>query len=361
MTLSINIVHRLGDFGLNTGFQAPSGVTAIFGPSGAGKTSIVQAVSGLVTPDEGRIEIDGAVIFDSSAGINLAPQERRIGYVFQDSRLFPHMRVEQNLQYGLRAQNLTRDAELEAQIISLLGLETLLKRFPSDLSGGEKQRVALARALLTKPRLLLLDEPLAALDQNRRDQILRHLEQLRDRFNISMLYVSHSVSEVARLANHLVLVDSGSVVKSGPVEDVFSNLEAASLIGLREAGSVLIATVVQHHDDGLTELAGAGARLHLPRVEALSGDKVRLRIRASDVMLSLERPDGISALNVVSGQIVAVHSGQGPGVLVRIRCGDDHLIARVTRRSATTLGLSEGKPIHAVIKSVSVARCDIGA
>lgn len=360
MTLSVDIHHAFQGFALDVAFEAPEGITVLFGASGAGKTTIVQSVAGLLTPDSGRIAIDGQPLFDGAEGVNLPPQTRRLGYVFQEARLFPHMTVARNLSYGPRARGQQVDAGYQEQITGLLGIEDLLDRRPDALSGGEKQRVALARALLSKPEILLLDEPLAALDAARKEEIMPYLEKLRDQAGIPMLYVSHSVTEVARLANHVVLLKDGKVAQAGPVEEVFSSTDAAAALGLREAGAVLKAQVAAHHADGLTELRSAGGALHLPRLQSEIGTSVRLRIKASDVMLSLTRPEGISALNVLEGVITDLRTGNGPGVLVRLACGEAHVIARITQRSAKALELKPGLTVYAIVKSVSVAQSDIG-
>ncbi|WP_370228372.1 molybdenum ABC transporter ATP-binding protein [Cognatishimia sp.] len=360
MSVTVDIAHRFQGFDLNVSFHADEGVTALFGPSGAGKTTIIQSVAGLLSPNAGQIKINGRTVFDSSTSINLAPQKRNLGYVFQEARLFPHMSVARNLSFGPRARGQALDAAYQDQIVAMLGLDDLLERRPSALSGGEKQRVALARALLSKPEILLLDEPLAALDAARKEDILPYLERLRDHAGIAMLYVSHSVSEVVRLANQVVLLKDGKVAQTGSVEEVFSDTRAASVLGLRETGAVLRAKVIAHHPDGLTELKGGGAVLHLPKVAAQTGDTVRLRIKATDVMLSLSRPEGISALNVIKAKISDLRDGQGPGMLVRLQCGEDHLLARITRRSAKAMDLKLGQTLFAVVKSVSVAQADIG-
>jgi molybdate transport system ATP-binding protein len=270
------------------------------------------------------------------------------------------MSVSRNISFGPRARRQDMDKDFHAQIIDMLGLAPLMDRRPAGLSGGEKQRVALARALVSRPDILLLDEPLAALDAARKEEILPYLERLRDQGGIPMLYVSHSVSEVARLATRVVLLKEGRITQFGAVEEVFTSTDAVATLGLRESGAVLRARVTAHHQDGLTELEGARTRLFLPKVKARVGDQVRLRIKASDVMLSLSKPEGISALNVIEGVITEMLEGQGPGVLVRLKSKDAHLIARVTRRSARAMGLVSGQKLFAIMKSVSVAHADIG-
>ena len=234
MTLSVALKHRFRDFTLDVEFQAGSGVTALFGRSGAGKTTVVNAVAGLLRPDSAHITLDGTVFNDAKTC--LPPHKRRIGYVFQDARLFPHLNVAQNLDYALRfgARPKGRD-----HIIDLLGIAALLDRRPGTLSGGERQRVALGRALLAEPRLLLMDEPLAALDGPRKSDILPYLDRLKSETGVPILYVSHAVDEVARLADHMVLLAGGRVARAGPVFDVMADPAAVPLLGVRDAGAVL--------------------------------------------------------------------------------------------------------------------------
>lgn len=353
MSLKVALRHRMGSFSLDVAFEAPAGVTALFGKSGAGKTTVVNAVAGLLRPDFGYVAVDGEVLLDTEAGVFTAPHRRRLGYVFQDGRLFPHMSVRQNLVYGARK---TPDLE---QIVDVLGLGALLDRRPDALSGGEKQRVAIGRALLADPRILLMDEPLAALDEPRKAEILPMIDRIARDSGRPVLYVSHAVSEVARLANTLVILADGKVTTSGPTADVMSDPECAPLLGLREAGSVLPARIVAHADDGLTELKASGGRLFLPRIAAPPGTDIRLRVHAQDVMLALSPPDGISALNVLKTRVLAIHAGGGPGVIVALASGDDRLLSRVTLRSATALNIHEGMEIYAILKSVAPAQGDV--
>jgi molybdate transport system ATP-binding protein len=298
-------------------------------------------------------------LLDTRAGIDLPVHKRRVGYVFQDGRLFPHLNVRQNLTYGRWFAPAGSAAQLD-HITELLGIGALLNRMPSGLSGGEKQRVAIGRALLSAPRLLLMDEPLAALDEARKAEIMPYLERLRDETRIPILYVSHSVSEVARLATTVVAIDAGRVVRAGPAAEVLADPEAVPAIGVRQAGAILSATVVRHDDDGLSELQVSGGRLFLPRVDAGAGATIRLRILAQDVILATEKPRNISALNVLPAVVTSIRQGQGPGVAISVQCGDDMLLARITRRSATGLGLRTGSACFIVLKSVAVSRVDVG-
>lgn len=360
MSLTVDLRHRLGAFALDVAFEAPAGITALFGRSGSGKTTVVNAVAGLLQPAEGRIAVDGDVVFDSAARVNLPVHRRRLGYVFQDGRLFPHLTVAQNLAYGLRFAPTGASGPGPAEVADLLGISALTGRRPAALSGGEKQRVAIGRALLSRPRMLLMDEPLAALDSARKAEILPYLERLRDRTGLPILYVSHSMAEVARLATTVVVLDGGRVARSGPAERVLSDPDMVRQIGLREAGAILPAVLTRHHPDGLSELAISGGCVFLPAIDLGPGGRTRVRILAHDVILSRERPDGLSALNILPATVIALREGSGPGVMVQMQCGEDRLLARITRRSADALGLAPGIAVHAVIKSVSVARIDVG-
>lgn len=357
--LRVSLQHRLGDFALDAVFDAPAGVTALFGRSGSGKTTVVNAVAGLLRPDAGRVEVAGDVLLDTVRGLSVPVHRRRIGYVFQEARLFPHLTVRQNLLYGQWFAG-RRDPAGFARVVDLLGIGALLGRRPALLSGGEKSRVAIGRALLSNPRLLLMDEPLAALDEARKQEILPYLERLRDEGGLPILYVSHSVAEVARLATTLVVMEAGRVTRIGPASSVLSDPAAVPALGLREAGSILPATVAAHEDDGLTRLDTAGGPVWLPRLSAPVGASLRVRIAAQDVILARQRPEGLSALNILRGRIAGIRRGEGPGALVQVRMGEGLILARITQRSVQALDLTEGAEVHAVIKSLAVAQGDVG-
>ncbi|ANK82031.1 MAG: molybdenum ABC transporter ATP-binding protein [Rhizobiales bacterium NRL2] len=361
MTLSVALRHRFPGFELDVAFEAPAGVTALFGRSGAGKTTVVNAVAGLLRPQAGRVAVNGWELFDTESGLWLPPHRRRVGYVFQDGRLFPHLSVARNLRYGRWFAGRRAEDDRFDDIVDMLGIEPLLARRPGALSGGEKQRVAIGRALLAAPRLLLMDEPLASLDEARKAEILPYLERLRDRTEVPVLYVSHSVPEVARLATTVVTLRDGRVAAAGPAAAVLSEPDSIPDLGVREAGAIIPATVVAHHADGLTEFEAAGGRLLLPRIEAEPGRRIAVRIHAQDVILSRTRPEGLSALNILAGRVAAVRRGEGPGVMVQLDCGGERLLARLTRRSAETLELAPGAPCYAILKSVAVARGDVWA
>jgi len=360
MSLSVDITHPFGDFTLKVAFEAPGGITALFGRSGTGKTTVVNAVAGLLQPQAGRITLSGEALFDAAQGTCLPLHKRRLGYVFQDGRLFPHMSVRQNLIYGARFAPKDAPGPGLDEVSELLGIPALLDRRPGALSGGEKQRVAIGRALLSRPRMLLMDEPLAALDSARKEEILPYLERLRDHTDIPLLYVSHSVSEVARLATSVVVLEDGKVARFGSAEQVLSDPDMVRQIGVREAGSLLPATLLRHHADGLSELAVSGGRLLLPQMNIDPGASTRVRVLAKDVIVALDEPSGLSALNILPAKILALRGGSGPGVIVQMQSGEDRILARITRRSADAMGLKPGLRIYAMIKSVSIARTDIG-
>lgn len=359
MSLSVSVQHGFPDFDLDVAFKAPPGVTAIFGQSGSGKTTLVNAFSGLLRPNSGRISVDGRELFDSTAGRWIPTHRRKIGYVFQEGRLFPHLSVRQNLLYGHWFAKRHGTADFD-HVVEMLGIGPLLSRRPAKLSGGEKQRVAFGRALLSAPRLLLMDEPLAALDESRKLEILPYLERLRDETEIPIVYVSHSVAEIARLATTIVVLKDGRVVRCGPAAEVLGDPAIAPTLGVRGAGAVLSARVVAHHTDGLTELAIGTGQLFLPRIPSPVGARIRVRIAAQDVMLATSRPRDISALNLLEGTVREVRMGVGPGAIVTIGIGTQTVLSRVTRRSCEALELAPGKPCFAIMKSVAVAPDDIG-
>ena len=361
--MEIDVQRDLGGFTLDVQFdRASDGVIALFGRSGAGKTTLVNLIAGLDRPDSGRIEIGGTTLFDSARGIDLAPEQRRLGYVFQDARLFPHYSVEGNLRYGMGSGDSAVDFD---QVVDLLGLGDLLARRPHHLSGGEGQRVAIGRALLANPRLLLMDEPLASLDAPRKDEILDFIERLRDRLNIPIVYVSHIMEEVVRLADHVVVLSAGRVAAVGTVEDITSRLDLRPLTGRYEAGAVLAARVEAHDDEfDLSYLTVLGGRLSVSRLDVEVGTALRVRIRARDVSLAVEPPGRSSVLNVFAGTVADIGHEPGAQVDVLVRIGDGaetaSLWARITRKSAHLLELAPGVRVHAMVKSVALDRHSLG-
>jgi molybdate transport system ATP-binding protein len=355
VSIEAHIQHRFGDFALDVSFGVKEpGITALFGPSGSGKTTTINALAGLFRPREGRIIIDERVVLDTQNRVFVPPRERRVGYVFQDARLFPHMRVLDNLRFGWRRTG-RRDKGAFDDIVALLGLESLLARKPARLSGGERGRVALGRALLSDPKLMLLDEPLAALDSARREEILPYLERLRDQARIPMFYVTHSVEELSRLADQVVVLKGGRVTQQGRAFDLFSDLDFSSQAGVMAYGAVIPARVsAQREADGLTILSFDGGELAVPRVERAVGADLRVRIRAEDILLALEMPSAISANNVLPAIVVRVQARNGVHADVQLACGGVKLVARITRASLSRLRITAKMPIIAIVKSVTI-------
>ncbi len=357
--LEVDVRRRLGDLRIEARFSSDRGVTALFGRSGAGKTSVVNMVSGLLRPDEGHIEVDGHVLFDSAAGIDLPAWKRRVGYVFQEGRLFPHLTVRSNLLYGWRFVPAVERYLTLDQVVTLLDLGALLRRRPRSLSGGEKQRVAVGRALLSNPRALLMDEPLASLDVLMKREILPYIERL-DEMGIPVLYVSHSLDEVSHLARHLVLLSEGRVTRSGAADEILSQLELWSPEDETEKGTML-ATRISRHDAeaGLTHLEFRGGELRVPIVDIPAGVAVRVWIRARDVSVATEAPRGLSLRNVLKGTLVEIGPGDGDlGRLaeLRLRIGEASVTALVTRQAVRELGLAPGREVYALIKSANLDR-----
>jgi len=352
---------RIGGFELDAAFRTGAGVTALFGRSGAGKSTVLNLIAGLVRPDSGRIAVDKRVLYDSAGGIALAPHARHVGYVFQEGRLLPHLTVRQNLLYGRFFNGMKSEAVGLPQVVELLGIGHLLERRPGALSGGEKQRVAIGRALLANPEVLLLDEPLASLDAPRKAEILYYIERLRDEVHIPIVYVSHSLDEVVRLADSMVLMSEGRVLGTGAVREMMSRVELRPYLGRHEGGAVIEARVAgQDLQSGLARLEFEGGAFEIPDVEALPGERVRIRVRARDVSLALARPSGLSIRNILAGTVVELGADEGSSLDVRLDLQGTALLARITRKSALELGLRPGLPVYALIKAVSIDRRSVG-
>ncbi|MFM9881169.1 MAG: molybdenum ABC transporter ATP-binding protein [Burkholderiaceae bacterium] len=371
--IELQLNHAFADFRLSVGTQLPAqGISAIFGRSGSGKTTLIHAVAGALRPQQGRIVVAGTVFVDTAARVFLPPEKRRVGVVFQDARLFPHYSVRGNLRYGAaRAGPLPPGQpliEFDA-VVQLLGIDHLLARRPQGLSGGERQRVALGRALLAQPRLLLMDEPLAALDGARKAELLPYIAQLRAHYRIPILYVSHALDEVIALADHLLLLDHGQVARSGPLLEVLADPELGPLMGRFEAGAVLACTVLAH-DAPLHQstLGFAGGQLRVPLVDLPPGQALRVRLRARDVSLALTEPQGISITNRLPGVITALLPRDAPYVDVSVRVGAQAassvnrsvIRALVTQESVQRLGLQVGLPVWALIKTVAMDSRSVG-
>ncbi len=356
MTVDVALRHRFAGFALDAQFRVEEpGIAALFGPSGAGKTTIVNAIAGLFRPNEGRIAVADRIVFDSRAGIFLPPRVRRVGYVFQEARLFPHMSVDDNLRFGWRRAEPRASTDEFDHVVHMLGLEPLLARKPAKLSGGEKSRVALGRALLASPSLLLLDEPLAALDAARKAEIFPYLERLRDETRLPMIYVTHSLDEATRLANRLIVIRDGRVAAQGSVFDLLPDLEFSALLGVPSYGAVLEATVIaERAAEKLTVLGFDGGELLVPRLGRAIGTRLRVRLRAEDVMIARERPLSISANNVLETMVSSVRRDGEGHADVQLRCGNTKFVARITEASVMRLAVEPGMTVYAVVKSVIV-------
>ncbi len=347
--LQARLALTRGDFTLDVAFEAARGITALFGASGSGKTTLLRCIAGLARAPIGVVTMEGECWQDEARGRFTAPHRRACGYVFQEASLFAHLNVRRNLEYGwTRVATSGRKVAFE-HTVELLGIEPLLERMPIHLSGGERQRVAMARAVLASPRLLLLDEPLASLDEARKGEVLYYIERLRDELGLPMVYVSHSIEEVVRLADRVVVISDGKVTAAGPV--------AATLQG----GSVVETRVVEHDLAwGLTRLQFAGGSLYASDVSALVGERVRVRIRSRDVSLALTAPRDASFLNVLHGTVRGIGNEGGAGVDVHLDIAGTALRARITRRSVAALGLRPGSSVVALIKSVAIDRDSVG-
>nr|WP_317623050.1 molybdenum ABC transporter ATP-binding protein [Thiohalomonas denitrificans] len=351
-----SFVTRLGGFSLEAAFNGPGvGVTALFGHSGSGKTTLLRCIAGLERA-QGYLEVNGEVWQDRKTFLPV--HRRSLGYVFQEASLFPHLSVRRNLEFGWKRIARSERRVAFEQAVELLGIEPLLPRNPSSLSGGERQRVAIARALLTSPRLLLMDEPLSALDERSKQDILPYLERLHGELALPVIYVSHSLTEVARLADYMVWMEQGCVSAQGALAEVLSrfDLEASEA---EEAGAVIDAVVAVHdHPYHLTGLDSPWGRLWVKQMDAIPGRRVRVRLPARDISIGLVPDRDSSILNVWSAQVDSVGDAAPGQVLVRLRQPDDEqappIIARITRRSADALELSEGRRVYARIKSVAL-------
>lgn len=359
-TIDAAFAGRLGTFDLDIAFTAPArGVTALFGQSGCGKTSVLRCVAGL-TRLPGRLSIGCDVWQDDGTGTFVKPHRRPVGYVFQEASLFSHLSVRNNLTYGAKraAKNGGGNGLAFDDIVDLLGIAPLLNRSPAALSGGERQRVAIGRALLARPRLLLMDEPLAALDRFAKEEILPYLEALQDSLAMPVLYVSHDISEVARLAGNMIVLNKGRKVAEGDVGAVLERLDLHPATGRFEAGVIVSARVLGHDDVfKITHADLYGQTIDIPLVDAEPGHEIRLRIRARDVSLATRKPEGISVRNVIAGKITEINEEADTAYAeTLVDIGGARLRARVTRASVADLQLNIGKPVYALVKSITFDR-----
>jgi molybdate transport system ATP-binding protein len=360
--LKVAARKRLGTFMLDAKFELPTpGVVALFGRSGCGKTTLVNIIAGLLQADSGQVALDDAVLLDSERHIDVPPERRRIGYVFQESRLFPHLNVEANLRYALKRASRAPFVTLRL-VAELLDLGSLMNHRVHQLSGGERQRVAIGRALLSQPRLLLLDEPLASLDASRREEVLPYLETLRDQLAIPMVYVSHNFDEVLRLATHLVLMESGTTVAQGGVGELSVNPNLRSIIGADAVGTIVDGTVLgQETSSGLWRVRVGNGELKVPSGSRLEGARLRVQLLARDLIVATRAPEYLSVRNTLAGRVTAVTDDDGDSDLIEIDIGGTVITARVTKAATRDLGLETGTSVWALVKSVSLRSYSIGA
>ena len=360
--IEVGLKKKRGSFTLDVAFRTPQaerdspGVIALFGPSGCGKTTIIDAISGLLRPDAGIVRIGDATLFDSERGIDVPAERRRIGYVFQHARLFPHLDVLRNLRYGAKRAPPEGPPIDFDEVVDLLGLRPLLARRPHRLSGGERQRVALGRALLCRPCLMLLDEPLASLDIARRAELLPYLERLRDRLSVPMIYVSHQFEEVLQLATHVVLLEAGRVVAEGDVAAVSIAPELRAVVGSDALGAVVEGEIeVMDRAAGLARVRIGGGRLTIQADgELLPGRRVRVQLLARDLILAVEPPRGLSVRNCLEGTLVRLAPDAARTHLVEIDIGGPRLIAQVTTNASAELNLCVGQRVWVLVKTVSL-------
>jgi molybdate transport system ATP-binding protein len=353
--LTVAVKKRRGSFSLDACFELPTpGVVALFGRSGCGKSTLVNVIAGLIDPDSGRVALDDAVLLDTERRLHVPAERRRVGYVFQDARLFPHLSVVANLEYGQRRAPSHRFVNLDT-VVGLLDLGPLMDRRTHQLSGGERQRIAIGRALLSQPRLLLLDEPLASLDAARRDEVLPYLETLRDQLAVPMVYVSHSFDEVLRLATYVVLMESGKTIAQGGVGEMSLNGGLRSIIGADAVGAIVDGTVLgTDPSSGLMRVKLGHGELKVQAANVAVGAKLRVQLLARDLIVATREPHHLSVRNSLSGVITAVTSDDGDSDLVAIDIGGTVIMARVTKAARRELALEPGLRAWALVKAVSL-------
>lgn len=330
----------------------PGELLALVGHSGSGKTTLLRSIAGLWHPETARISVDGKIWLDTVARVDLPTHRRRVGMVFQNYALFPHMTAAQNV---LAAMDMPDRKEAE-RILDLVNLHGLADRKPAQLSGGQQQRVAVARALARRPQALLLDEPFSAVDRATREKLYGEIIGLRRHLAMPVILVTHDMNEAQLLADRMAVMEKGCILREGLTADVMADPEALRALGIREVAAMLPAVVAEHLPNGLTRLDVATGALFLPGIASPPGTRLRVRIIAHEVILSKLRPDGLSAQNIIAGRIAQIVEGKGPAVTVHITIGEDEILARITRRAAEQMGLQPGEPIHAILKSMSVAR-----
>lgn len=361
--IRFNAAIKLGAFDYDVAFASDTGVIALFGRSGSGKSVTISLIAGLLRPDRGDITVGDRVLVDTKRDVFVPSHARRIGVIYQDAQLFPHLTVRQNLMFGRWFASRSERTIDFAAVVQTLGIGHLLTRRPGRLSGGERQRVAIGRALLSCPRLLLMDEPLAALDDERKHEVLGLIERLRDEFKIPIVYVSHAVDEVARLASHVVVIGGGHVVATGPVDEVFGPSKVHAGESRFARSSVLIGRVAGMHDAyGLTEIDHPGGIIWLAGPAGPVGRHVRVVIRATDVTLATTKPENLSVRTVLVGTVASVETDDGPLAAVNVDLGDRaHLVAMATRMAVDELAIKPGDQVYALIKTVALDERSVAA
>ncbi|HWX80918.1 MAG TPA: molybdenum ABC transporter ATP-binding protein [Steroidobacteraceae bacterium] len=352
--LQVAVKKRLGALSLDAKFELPTpGVVALFGRSGCGKSTLINVISGLLDADSGRVALDDAVLLDTAQRLDVPPERRRIGYVFQEARLFPHFDVAGNLRYAEKRAGSPRFVGFDL-VVELLDLKPLMHRRAHQLSGGERQRVAIGRALLSQPRMLLLDEPLASLDASRREEVLPYLEIMRDQLAIPMVYVSHNFEEVLRLATYLVLMEAGRTTAQGVIGEMSLNPGVRAIIGADAVGAIVDGTVLGTDPaSGLTRVGVGGGELKVQSTAAV-GAKLRVQLLARDLIVATQAPQQLSVRNILTGFVTGVTADEGDADLIAIDIGGTLIMARVTRAATQELKLTAGLPVWALVKAVSL-------
>jgi molybdate transport system ATP-binding protein len=354
MMLKVIAKKQRGAFTLDASFEVPTpGVVALFGRSGSGKSTLVNVIAGLLRPDTGLVGLDGNTLLDTARHIDVPPERRRIGYVFQEARLFPHIGVAGNLRYAQRRAAAKPFVTLE-RVVDLLDLSPLMNRKTQQLSGGERQRVAIGRALLTQPALLLLDEPLASLEASRREEVLPYLEILRDQLAIPMVYVSHNFDEALRLATHLVLMESGSTAAQGEIGEMSLNPSVRAIIGADAVGAIVEGTVLGADPGGLTRVRVGAAELKINTDALAVGTKLRVQLLARDLIVAAEAPRRLSVRNTLRGIVRSITDDADDSDLIRIDIGGAIVMARVTKAATRDLELAPGLAVWVLVKAVSL-------